>query len=187
MHHDELKDLIPEYIQGALSDVQRKEMEDHLINCSECSEEVSLIRSMVDDSVPDPGDIFWDALPRRSVRHAVSEDRRIPFYRSLLSWKFAFTAMVIVLSASLYILTVREPVIDKTAFVRDPLEFSYMDYQDLTVDMMPVITEDIEESDVFPTDDHILAYSYQDELIMMSDDELEALGDLINSYKTNGG
>lgn len=187
MKHDELKGLIPEYLQGTLGESRRKELEDHLRECSACNEEASILQAMMDDNVPDPGDIFWDALPQRVVRHAVSEDRRVPFYRSLLSLKFAFTAAVIVLAAGLYILTVREPVIDKTAYVRDPLEFSYMDYQVLTTDELPVITEDIEESDVFPAEDHILAYSYQDDLIMMSDDELEALGDLINSYRTNGG
>ena len=40
-------------------------IENHLASCEDCRNELSLLRMMTEETVPDPGETFWSAMPGR--------------------------------------------------------------------------------------------------------------------------
>jgi Putative zinc-finger len=79
-----IKELLPSYEEQALDPTDTKRVEDHLALCEECRLEASLLRTMVADVVPDPGDAFWSAMPDRIYR-AVQE-QKLHKKRFSISW-----------------------------------------------------------------------------------------------------
>jgi hypothetical protein len=99
MCHDEtIKELLPVYLEQALKGVELQRVEEHLATCKDCGAELALLRAMLEDTVPDPGEAFWNQMPGRVYRAVQQEQARKKHFD--LSWllgsitlpRWAFTA-----------------------------------------------------------------------------------------------
>ncbi len=63
-----IKDLLPAYIEQGLERTGQERVEQHLKSCADCREELSLLRMMAEDTVPDPGEAFWAEMPNSIYR-----------------------------------------------------------------------------------------------------------------------
>jgi hypothetical protein len=60
-----IKELLPAYREQVLDQKENLLIEDHLASCDECRTELSLLCLMAEETVPDPGEAFWAAMPDR--------------------------------------------------------------------------------------------------------------------------
>ena len=71
----EIRELLPEYLSGTLSDVRRSEVSSHLARCEDCAEELALlqlIRQAYEASSPAVNvSAIVSKLPRKSSRPAI--------------------------------------------------------------------------------------------------------------------
>lgn len=63
-----IKELLPAYAKQMLDQTHTKRVEGHLAACEDCRTEASLLRVMIADVVPDPGEAFWATMPGRVYR-----------------------------------------------------------------------------------------------------------------------
>ncbi len=114
-----IKELLPAYLEEGLAHAEKLRVDRHIASCEDCRAELSLLRMMADEPVPDPGEAFWAAMPGRiyrDVRH--QEQKSIKHWGlSILSdrlfaprWAWATAAIVIVTVLSWYM--VRPPSMD---------------------------------------------------------------------------
>jgi anti-sigma factor RsiW len=83
--HDEAEELLPWYATGQLEEADRVRVEDHLTSCSECREQLTLERRMVQEfrSADPEMDAGWTRLRSRieaesaAPRHAPRETGRV--------------------------------------------------------------------------------------------------------------
>jgi len=75
----EIRELLPEYLSGALSASRRAEVDAHLATCEDCAEELTVLRlvreAYADTPAVNVGAIVA-ALPRKSARPAMRSWRR---------------------------------------------------------------------------------------------------------------
>ena len=69
-----IKELLSVYQKQALDRTEMLMVENHLASCEDCRNELSLLRMMAGEAVPDPGEAFWAAMPGR-VYQAVQKQR----------------------------------------------------------------------------------------------------------------
>ena len=69
-----IKELLPVYQKQALDRTEMLMIENHLMSCEDCRNELSLLRMMTGEAVPDPGEAFWAAMPGR-VYQAVQKQK----------------------------------------------------------------------------------------------------------------
>jgi anti-sigma factor RsiW len=79
-----IKELLPAYAEQTLAPTEAKRVEEHLAACEDCRSETALLRIMLADVVPDPGETFWTTMPDRVYR-AVQEQKSNTG-RFALSW-----------------------------------------------------------------------------------------------------
>jgi anti-sigma factor RsiW len=76
----EIRELLPEYIGGALSDARRSEVSAHLASCQECAEELELLKLVREAYAATTPAVNVSAivskLPRKSARPALRSWRR---------------------------------------------------------------------------------------------------------------
>ena len=69
-----IKDLLPAYQLQVLDHAEEDRIRRHLEQCEDCRTELSLLRMMSEEPVPDPGEAFWASMPGRIYRE-VEESR----------------------------------------------------------------------------------------------------------------
>jgi anti-sigma factor RsiW len=69
-----IKALLPAYLEQGLDGTEQLQVEQHLTSCEDCRAELSLVRMMAEEPVPDPGEAFWATMPDR-VHRAVREKK----------------------------------------------------------------------------------------------------------------
>jgi anti-sigma factor RsiW len=75
----EIRELLPEYLSGALSATRRADVEAHLATCEDCEDELTVLRLVREAYAEAPAvnvDAIVAALPRRASRPAVRTWRR---------------------------------------------------------------------------------------------------------------
>ena len=63
-----IKELLPVYREQALGQTENLMVENHLASCEDCRIELSLLRMITEEVVPDPGETFWAAMPGRAYQ-----------------------------------------------------------------------------------------------------------------------
>jgi hypothetical protein len=106
--NNDIKDMLPAYAADALDEADRARVREHLIACSDCTQEAALLHMMIaSEPVPDPGEAFWAGMPGRVYR-AVQKEKSRPRLdlRELLQrlvlprWAWASAAIGIVFVVS---------------------------------------------------------------------------------------
>ena len=122
-----IKDLLPSYLEQGLDQDDKLRVESHLGSCEDCRTELTLLRMMSEEEVPDPGEAFWASMPARVYRQ-VQEQRskdKLSGFRQLLDgmtlprWALATAAVGMLAMASW--LFVRQPAME-IAHTDGPLE-----------------------------------------------------------------
>ncbi len=72
----DIKELLPALLERTLDQAEQHRVEWHLAACEDCSRELSLLRAMAGEQVPDPGDAFWKAMPDRIFREVQERKQR---------------------------------------------------------------------------------------------------------------
>jgi hypothetical protein len=97
-HDENIKDLLPAYREQGLDAPELDRVRIHLESCRDCRAELALFGLLSEESVPDPGEEFWAAMPeqvRRAVRERKEEKGHFGLSR-VLDWfilpRWAWTA-----------------------------------------------------------------------------------------------
>jgi len=188
--HEEITELLPEHLKGSLPRELGNEVQAHLEGCEECRNEVSFLREIVESEVPDPGDLFWQSLPRR-VRLTIEEKKkqRKRFLLGFLGRRLPVAAAIAL--ALLLTLTYIYPFKDKASvqdpFFKDPLTASVSDYSDATEKDIPLIAEEITIDESYLPRENYLELSYHKEFASLSAGEMESLYEVLKEEHQSGG
>lgn len=186
--HEKIIELLPEYLKGALPREMGDEVQAHLEGCEECRNELSFLRELVDSEVPDPGDLFWQSLPRR-VRLTVEEKKRerstVGFLVRRLPVGAAIAIALLLTLISLNPFKHKELVQDP--FFRDPLTAAVSDYSDASENDIPFIAEEITGDESYLPREHYMEFSYQREFASLSGREMESLYEVLKEEHQSGG
>jgi hypothetical protein len=185
--HEEIMELLPEYLNGSLSGELGKEVRAHLEGCEECRNELSFLRAITESKVPDPGDLFWQSLPRR-VRLTLKEKKKERFPSGFLVRRLPVAATIAV--ALLLTLFSLYPRKDKTLvqdpFFSDPLTASVSDYSDASEQDIPLIAEEIRGHESYLLPENYLELSYHREFASLSFGEMESLYEVLKEGRQSG-
>ena len=81
-----IKELLPAYREQAPDQTGNLLVENHLASCDDCRTELSLLRMMAEETVPDPGEAFWNAMPDRIYQAVQKPQPKKKIFD--LSWLF---------------------------------------------------------------------------------------------------
>ncbi len=107
-----IKELLPAYGEQALDQTENLMIENHLASCDDCRSELSLLRMMAEETVPDPGEAFWAAMPDRvsqSVQNRQTSKKtfdlsRLSGLRALPRWAWTAATVGTVLIISWFLI-----------------------------------------------------------------------------------
>ena len=72
----DIRELLPAYLEQRLPEPERELVSLHLAACPDCRTELTVLRVLADEQVPDPGEAFWAALPDRVHREVRLQQER---------------------------------------------------------------------------------------------------------------
>jgi anti-sigma factor RsiW len=122
-----IKELLPAYLEQGLDRAEAIRVEAHLKTCKDCRTELTLLRAMVDEPVPDPGNVFWAEMPARIYRQVqkqkvLEREQRWPGLSGIMEritmprWAWTAAAVGVILAISwLSFYSVRDREVAKTA------------------------------------------------------------------------
>jgi hypothetical protein len=167
-----IKELLPAYQGKMLSPTDNDRIEKHLLTCEDCRTELSLLRMMSEDPVPDPGGAFWAAMPGKIFREVhVQEQRKasqwLPFgLRRRIIPRLAWSTAAVILVAAVMLFLDR-PVPPDIA--SNALTENGSSYGDLLlaepVDMAELTDSEIDSVDIWATTEELALL--RDEVIDM--------------------
>ncbi|MBI5409300.1 MAG: zf-HC2 domain-containing protein [Nitrospirae bacterium] len=199
--HDVIRELLPEYLKGALSEEVRKELEFHLNDCSACRDELSLLSELINIEAPDPGELFWNTLPQK-VRKAVDEEKaaRHPAVRKvsgLFGMNFSLRSLLYkqlpaaAVAAALFFIVITFTKKTETnnldPLFKDPLSTALLEYDDLTEEDVPLITESSEVEELYLNEEGSSGYSYYKEVASLSPEEINGFFKELKREQVKGG
>jgi len=187
--HEEIMELLPEYLKGSLPGELGKEVQAHLEGCEECRNEVSFLREIVDSEVPDPGDLFWQSLAWR-VRLTVEEKKKeekfpLGFLVRRLPVGAAIAVALLLTLISLY--PFKDKALVQDPFFKDPLTASVSDYSDTSEKDIPLIAEEITVDESYLPRENYKDLSYHKEFASLSSGEMESLYEALKGDEQSGG
>jgi hypothetical protein len=154
----DIKELLPAYQGKRLSPTDNDRIEKHLFTCEDCRTELSLLRMMSEDPVPDPGGAFWAAMPGKIFREVQVQEQRkasqwLPFGlgRRIIP-RLAWSAAAIFLVAAVMLFLDRPVPLD---IASNTLTENGSSYGDLLlsepVDMAELTDIEIDSVDIWAT------------------------------------
>ncbi|GBD96181.1 MAG TPA: zf-HC2 domain-containing protein [Nitrospirae bacterium] len=188
--HDRIKEMLPDYVNGLVSEKAGKDIETHLKECSGCAGEVSFISELIKVEVPDPGELYWKTLPQKMRAISTQRDEKRFSFSSLLrpAPVFATTLLIaIVIISSVYIINTKSNGID--FLFEDPLAFQAIDINGISEeDLSAAIGETIKENttEIFYTED-FSPHSYFMEFASLNSWELEGIYEVLKGEQQTGG
>ena len=186
--HEEILDLLPEYLKGSLPGEQGNEVRAHLEGCEECRNEVSFLREIGESEVPDPGDLFWQSLPRR-VRLTLEEKKKERFPLGFLTRRLPVAAAIaiVLLLMLTYLYPSKDKALVQDPFFRDPLTASVSDFSDANEKDIPLIAEEITVDESYLARENYMDPSYHREFASLSSGEMESLYEVLKEEHQSGG
>ncbi len=184
--HEEIGELLPEYLRGTLPRDMKDKVEFHLKDCADCRDEVDLLTGMISVEVTDPGDLFWNTLPRK-VKHAM-ETKKPGF-----SLKYLFGGLPIAAVAALLLLVlISSPVHRKDEAAQDvifgdPLTASVSDYSGITEKDIPEITAQLTDDGLYLPAENFMDHSLYREVASLSSTEMDSLYKALEREQPAGG
>lgn len=190
LSHDEVKEVLADYLKGALPEATREEVEAHLKDCDGCVNELSFLREIVKINVPDPGDLFWQSLPgvvRMSVKK--KDAHRFPL-KSILFRPLPVAAGIAVLVLLVIIFAYKKEVSVPDPSFRDPLEVTvlgYDDISDISEKEISRMTAQLADNELSLLPLNSIEYPYQGEFDSLSSIEMKRVYDALNAEPQKEG
>ncbi len=196
--HDGIRETLPEYLKGTLSEEIRKEIESHLKDCSVCRDEISVISQLLNIETPDPGEMFWMSLPEKVRKSVIQENakgflarlkssRTFDWLRPLLYRQLPAAAAIAALFFAVYMFTSSKKVFYSDSITHDPFIADYLEYDYLTEEDIPVIADNAVASKSYADAEDIFEYSYYKELVSLNSDEMKSLVEALKKEHIKGG
>lgn len=194
--HEKIKEALPGYLNNSLPLHMERGVETHMTMCDDCRNELSLIALLSTDNVPDPGDSFWNSMPRNIMKELSITKRRslIELVKSLVFFRplqISATAAILILVVFLSHNYRQSPAMSDTdysgAYNIDPLMLLSLYYPTLTESDIPLMT-DKDGLEVLAIE--AKAYmqdSYYRDLVSLKTKELKNLDAAIDNQFMNGG
>ena len=175
-------------MSGSLDEKMGGEVEAHLEECRECRDERELLAEIISAEVPDPGELFWRALPRRVRLMAEAEKRKSFTMWSLFRWlPVSAAAAALSFLVIAYIHPHKQEMPEQDAFFRDPLTVSVTDYSNMTEKDIPLITVKLADDELYLPGESYTGYSYHREFASLSSGEMESLYKALKTDGQTGG
>jgi len=189
-----IKEMLPLYAEETLDESGMKLAETHLAACADCRAELTLLRVLAAEPVPDPGQAFWDAMPGRVFR-AMQEQQtkrgvkgwdlsrlRLPLMLPRWSWAAASLAVALVFSWVIMISGIR----NETSDVAEYQELAMQDAADTgaTVNMTELSGGDLDAVNTWASQEltqiarEVQTATPSTSLLNLPDDLYEELADL---------
>jgi len=186
--HEEIRDMIPDYLNGKLERELIDEIRIHLDRCEQCREEASIISELKDINVPEPGDLFWNTLPGRVSRIIAGSRERGRFCGWFLRPVPVMVSFLLILTLTFsYILLRPEDTGDTDPFFESPFTYSALEVIDITEgDILYLLSEEIGGEDLEMYVEAYDPYSYHMDIASLSSTELEGLFEALQE-QTGGG
>lgn len=173
--HEEIKENLPGYLkEGSIPD----EVKAHLKTCSECREEVSIIRLLNEFPVPEPEDMFFETLPQR-VKVSLREKKKSVFSKLVP----AFALIALAVTAGYIYYTTRVPQVYEEFSFSNPFAVQTYDLSGLSPDDIPSISETIEDNRIYTAEET----PFIREFASLSSEEMEDLYEALKAINGNGG
>ncbi len=87
--NNSIKELLPAYLRETLERPEQERVREHIASCEDCRTELLLLDAMTDETVLDPGEAFWAAMPGRVEREIrLRKENRISRLPGFLSGTF---------------------------------------------------------------------------------------------------
>lgn len=193
LSHDEVKEVLADYLKGALPEAARKEVEAHLKECDGCTNELSFLREIVKIDVPDPGDLFWQSLPG-VVRMAVKKKEAHRFsLKSILFRPLPVAAAIAVLVLLVIIFANNKEVSVPDPLFRDPFEAAILEYDDIddindiSGKELSLMTAQLADNELSLLPLNSIEYSYNGEFDSLSSTEMNRVHDALDAETQKGG
>ncbi len=188
--HDDIKDMMPDYLNGLITGPERNGFEAHIQECFDCGKELSLIKELMKFEAPDPGEHYWEFLPARARRLAAREKKSIfrlkPFFRPVPAF---LTAMILAAAVISSVLINSGTDLEMDPFFEEPLAYSILDINGILEEDIPVIIGELTDESFMDDDiidDHV-SYSYHMEIAYLNGDEFESLFKALNDKEKKEG
>ncbi len=189
-YHNEIKEKLPEYILGTLTEEEKAVIRRHIQNCSECKEELDLIEKLGNVEVPDPGEMYWDTLAQK-VKVLSGEKRKMNLPIKLFLRPVPATVLLCLITVFTGLFMYKYYFNGKYAdpAFTDPLSLSSVDYsmiqdEDLT-EISERLTIYLDNIDIF--ENTYYGDSYHKELSSLSSEEVNRLLHALKNQHNNGG
>ncbi len=187
--HDRIREMLPQYVRGAVSAENSEEIMAHLAVCADCRDEAALVKDMASQRVPDPGEAYWTVLRsevRRQTRRPADEHK--PWGKRLFSLlrpvpvaAFAIAALIIVLST-----VGRDQPQDPAHPFSDPLVVSVLDYEYLDEADLAV-SEIAGGEDESPFAGTVYGRGYYADIASLDAEQMDELLALLKTIENQGG
>jgi hypothetical protein len=184
--HEEIMELLPEYLMDTLPGDMRGKVESHVKDCRDCRDEMAFLTEIVNVEAPDPGDLFWNTLPRK-VKLTVAEKQQA------FSLKYLFGGLPVAAVAALLLLSListpvqRKDMAAQDIIFKDPLTASVLDYGDITEKDIPQITAPFTNDALYLPLENFTGHSYDREVASLSSKEVENLYEALERERRMGG
>ena len=188
--HDEIKEMLPDYINGLVSNGTERVINAHLRECPDCTEEMTFISGLMQADLPEPGELYWKTLPQKVRAISSERDEKGFFFSSLFRPAPAFAAAVLILIITIFsVYTIRTRPAGIDYLFEDPLAIAVVDISGVSEeDILSVIGETIEgnATEIFNTDD-FSPHPYFMEFASLSSKELEGIYHVLEKEQQTGG
>ena len=176
--HDDIKDMMPDYLNGLITGPERNGLEAHIQECFDCAKELSFIKELMKFEAPDPGELYWASLPAKVSRLTNREEKKIftlkPFFRPVPAF---LTVMLLAMAVISYVLINSGTDLELDPFFEEPLAYSILDINGILEEDIPAIIGELTDESLMDDDiidDHV-SYSYHMEMAYLNGDEFESL------------
>lgn len=188
--HEEIREMIPEYSNGFLTEERKQDIEVHLQECQDCSGDLALLAELRGLEVPDPGDLYWGTLPGKVIRLASGgRGRRVKIMSLIRPIPAFLSVMILAVAVLTSVLVIRGRDLDTDPFFEEPLVYSELDLHGVTEDEMPAVIGELPDDStlemyVFEESDD---YSYHMDIAFLDQKEFESLYDALEHAERKEG
>ncbi len=187
--HEDIKEKLPEYFSGALSEEEKTTVKGHLDGCRDCRDELELIEAFGKVDPPDPGEFFWAGLPRKVISLSKEQKVRFPAFQWFLRPP-ALAAAVLLIAVPLFTMLYiqNRPGNYYDPLFSDPFSASAVDYSWLTEDdLTEVSAKLIFNGDAIDVPVGIFdENSYHEDIASLSSKEVDSLFRELKNEKIGG-
>jgi hypothetical protein len=91
-----VREILPEYMASRLSPERTQMIREHLGMCDECRQDLIIMESLAEETVPEPPMGFWNSLPGR-VTSSIKDLDQKPHRFTIPAWAGGFAVAVLLI------------------------------------------------------------------------------------------